>query len=193
MIQPDILRISRVQSNDVTRLRQISTSTFLETFGDSNTAEDMEQYLAEHLSEARLLQELETAGSEFYFAWLDGEIVGYLKLNEGAAQTEQHIPDALEIERIYVAAAFQGKRTGSALIHLAADIARKKQHHVIWLGVWEHNQKAIPFYEQFGFRAFDRHTFRLGNDEQTDIMMKVTLDEVFAGLSGKVPDYRHAV
>jgi len=45
----------------------------------------------------------------------------------------------------------------------------------IWLGVWEKNQKAIDFYEKNGFVPFDKHIFVLGDDKQTDIMMKMEL------------------
>ncbi|MEY3918157.1 MAG: Protease synthase and sporulation negative regulatory protein 1, partial [Bacteroidota bacterium] len=45
----------------------------------------------------------------------------------------------------------------------------------IWLGVWEHNPRAIRFYEKQGFVKFDQHIFQLGDDEQTDILMKLSL------------------
>jgi ribosomal protein S18 acetylase RimI-like enzyme len=51
-------------------------------------------------------------------------------------------------------------------------IARKKNVNYVWLGVWELNQKAISFYTKNGFVAFSAHSFWLGDDEQTDIMMK---------------------
>jgi ribosomal protein S18 acetylase RimI-like enzyme len=41
--------------------------------------------------------------------------------------------------------------------------------------VWEENPRAISFYKKNGFVEFDKHIFRLGNDEQTDIMMKLPL------------------
>jgi len=37
--------------------------------------------------------------------------------------------------------------------------------------------RAIGFYKKNGFSEFDKHIFRLGNDEQTDIMMKLKLNE----------------
>jgi ribosomal protein S18 acetylase RimI-like enzyme len=45
----------------------------------------------------------------------------------------------------------------------------------IWLGVWEENQKAIRFYKKNGFVEFGKHIFRLGDDDQTDIMMKLDI------------------
>ena len=37
------------------------------------------------------------------------------------------------------------------------------------------NPRAINFYKKNGFVEFDKHIFKLGNDEQTDIMMKLKL------------------
>ena len=53
--------------------------------------------------------------------------------------------------------------------------AREKQAHYVWLGVWEKNERAIAFYRKNGFVAFDTHIFKLGDDEQTDILMKLPL------------------
>jgi len=41
--------------------------------------------------------------------------------------------------------------------------------------VWEHNPKAIVFYQQIGFEHFGHHSFVLGNDVQTDCLMKLKL------------------
>ena len=45
----------------------------------------------------------------------------------------------------------------------------------VWLGVWEQNPRAIRFYEKNGFVPFDTHVFILGEDKQTDILMKKIL------------------
>ena len=51
-------------------------------------------------------------------------------------------------------------------------LAKDKQVDYVWLGVWEKNPRAIRFYQKNGFVEFDQHIFKLGSDEQTDIMMK---------------------
>ena len=79
---------------------------------------------------------------------------------------------ALEIERIYVLGEHHGKHIGKQLLHFAIDIAVDKQFNYIWLGVWEHNNKAIGFYERNGFAVFSSHEFLLGDDRQTDLLMK---------------------
>ena len=55
-------------------------------------------------------------------------------------------------------------------------IARQKNADYVWLGVWEENPRAINFYKKNGFVEFNKHVFKLGNDEQTDIMMKLKLN-----------------
>jgi len=128
--------------------------------------------MAKKFSNETLLAELSNRGSEFYFAQLGNRVIGYLKINSEQAQTELQHEHALEIERIYVLQEFQGRKAGQFLYEKALDIARLKTVRFIWLGVWEENHRAISFYQKNGFVAFDKHIFRLGDDEQTDILMK---------------------
>ena len=52
------------------------------------------------------------------------------------------------------------------------EVARAKDKEWIWLGVWEHNLRAIAFYQKMGFEIFDRHIFLLGQDVQYDWWMR---------------------
>ncbi len=170
---PSNVHIRAVKQDETASLRTISSNTFLETFAGSNTAEDINAYVAENMSEAKLEQEMATEGSAFYFILVDDLIAGYLKVNTGAAQTEPQPETYLEVERIYLAQQYQGLQLGRKLMDKALELAVAQEKTFVWLGVWEHNLKAIQFYQKFGFEIFDRHIFRLGSDEQTDVLMKV--------------------
>jgi diamine N-acetyltransferase len=169
------LEIKKVSHEDLAMLQEIGRCTFYETFADSNSEENMTNYLAEGFSLEKLRSELNDENTGFYFGILGQEIVAYLKLNFGLAQTELQANNTLEIERIYVLNAFQGKKIGQMLYEKAMQIAKKANAEYIWLGVWEQNPKAIQFYKKNGFVEFDKHIFRLGDDLQTDIMMKLKL------------------
>lgn len=169
------ITITQATIDDVEQLQQIGKQTFYETFSDSNTEEDMAEYLNEKFSMTTLSTELNEKNAKFYFAQIENEVVGYLKLNSGQSQTELKDDKALEIERIYVLKEFHGKKVGQVLYDKAIEIAKKKNADFVWLGVWEENPRAIRFYEKNGFVAFDKHIFKLGSDEQTDIMMKLKL------------------
>ncbi|MCT4234948.1 GNAT family N-acetyltransferase [Elizabethkingia anophelis] len=167
--------IRKVNTDDLIALQQIGRKTFEETFSESNSKENMEKYLREGFSEEKLLDELADENSEFYFA-IDGvDIIGYLKINFGNAQTELKDNKGLEIERIYVLSTYHGKKVGQLLYDHAIEIATKSLAKYVWLGVWEENPRAINFYKKNGFVEFDKHIFVLGDDEQTDIMMKKEL------------------
>ncbi|MBL7726147.1 MAG: GNAT family N-acetyltransferase [Dinghuibacter sp.] len=169
------LNIIPVTPNEVHRLQQISRQTFSETFSASNSDSNMNQFLEEAYATGKLLSELNNPNSRFYFAMHGNRELGYLKLNFGAAQTELKDGQAVEIERIYVLHEFLGKKVGQALYEHAVQQARQANARYIWLGVWEENPRAISFYKKNGFVEFDKHIFRLGTEEQTDIMMKLEL------------------
>ena len=135
----------------------------------------MLNYLEEGFSIDKLRKELNDINSEFYFAKRNDDIIGYLKLNFGQSQTELKEDNALEIERIYVLKDFQGKGIGQLLYNKAKLIASEKNVNYIWLGVQEKNMSAINFYLKNGFVEFDKHVFKLGKDEQIDLMMKLEL------------------
>ena len=137
----------------------------------------MQKYLEEGFTVDKLTSELTNPNSEFYFALFDNKVIGYLKINFGQAQTELKDQNALEIERIYVLKEFHGKKVGQILYDKAFDIAKQTSANYLWLGVWEENPRAINFYKKNGFVEFDKHIFKLGTDEQTDIMMKLQLDK----------------
>jgi len=169
------INIQKVPLDDVDKLQSLSKQTFFETFSSGNTEENIQKYLDEAFSVNRLTDELNDNNAAFYFAILEDQVIGYLKLNFGPSQTELQNDKAVEIERIYVLQAFQGKSVGQALFGKAIEIAREKGADYVWLGVWEENLKAINFYKKNGFVVFDKHLFKLGNDEQTDLMMKLEL------------------
>lgn len=170
------ITIRKVTLDDIDQLQKISRQTFYETFSAANTEENMRNYLEEGFSSQKLIAGLNDNNSEFYFAILDNKVIGYLKLNFGQSQTELQDDKALEIERIYVSKEFQGKKVGQILYDKAIQIAKQNKADYVWLGVWEENPRAIAFYKKNGFVEFDKHIFKLGDDEQTDIMMKLKLD-----------------
>lgn len=171
------MKIRKASVHDVEVLQQIGKQTFIETFSDFNTHENMSTYLNVAFSTEKILDELRNIYSEFYFAISGESIVGYLKINLENSQTEKKLDNSLEIERIYVLKSFHRKEVGQNLLNKAIEIAKDKSLRYVWLGVWEQNLKAIRFYEKNGFKAFDKHIFRLGNDEQIDLMMMLELQE----------------
>ncbi len=171
------IEICRIGLADIEQLQLIGKQTFTETFAEGNTEENLQKYLEEGFTIEKLSSELSNQNSEFYFAKLDNKVIGYLKVNFGQAQTELSDRNTLEIERIYVLKQYHGKKAGQILYEKALDIANNSNAEYLWLGVWEVNPRAISFYKKNGFVEFDKHIFKLGEDEQTDLMMKLELSK----------------
>jgi diamine N-acetyltransferase len=169
------IRIRQALLPDIETLRSLAITTFTEAFAVSNTAEDMANYLSDNFNAQKIAAELANPDSQFFIAWENDVPVGYLKVNTGKAQTELGEETGLEIERIYVTQAYHGKQVGQLLCDKALELSALWNKSYVWLGVWEENPRAIRFYEKNGFVAFDTHIFKMGDDAQTDILMKKML------------------
>ncbi|MBP1045735.1 GNAT family N-acetyltransferase [Enterococcus sp. BWM-S5] len=169
--------IKKGTSADIKMLQEISIETYTDTFGAQNTAENMAAYLNSAFTLEGLAEEMGNEGTSFYFIYFDEQLAGYLKLNVGDAQTESVAESALEVERIYILPSFKRKGLGNQLIETAIEKAKAQNKKNIWLGVWEENEPALNFYEKMGFVQFSKHSFFMGDDEQTDLIMVKSLGE----------------
>jgi len=169
------LTIQRATEADLEELQSISMRTFCQAFEKFNTTEDMELYLTKCLSIEQLHAEMNMPGSEFYLGRMGDETVAYLKLNHHNSKHDEMDPKGLEIERIYVEETYLGKGIGPELFSFVLELAEQENATHLWLGVWEHNPRAIRFYEKLGFEPFGTQQFILGKDIQTDILMRLSL------------------
>jgi diamine N-acetyltransferase len=172
---PAGFHISAARAEDADRLMRVTIKTFSETFEHLNDPEDFRKYVDDHFNLTRIAKDLADKDVFCFLARVHENVAGYLKLNAPGSQTEEVKGDSLEIERIYVLKKFHGLGIGNALLNTAIQQAKEMKKDFLWLGVWEKNEKAISFYERKGFRKFDTHIFRLGNDDQTDYLYKLKI------------------
>ncbi len=165
----------KVEMEDLETLQAISIETFRHTFEKDNSEENMQSYLEKACTKEQLEKELKTPGSGFFYLHVNDELAGYLKVNEGEAQTEHIDDNGLEIERIYIRTGYKRQGLGTLLLNKAVDIAKRNVRSSVWLGVWEHNQPALTFYKKMGFEQVGAHSFFMGDDEQTDFIMRKKL------------------
>ena len=168
------VRIRRGSVADAEQLSELGTRTFHDTFEAQNTSEDMESYLARSFSLPRMRAELADPDNTFLMAFTestDGP-VGYAGLCSGPPAAAVKGPRPVEIRRIYVLREAQGQGVGAALLRACLEEAAAKGHETLWLGVWERNTSAIAFYRRWGFEEVGSHGFRLGSDDQTDLVME---------------------
>ncbi|MGM0840303.1 MAG: GNAT family N-acetyltransferase [Bacillota bacterium] len=169
------ITIKKCTPEDSRKLQEISYDTFNETFKHQNSPENMKSYLEKAFNLKQVESQLSHRSSHFFFVYVHHEVAGYLKVNTNDAQTEEMGDESLEIERIYIKSNFQKHGLGKYLLNKAMEVAM--EHHIkkVWLGVWEENENAIAFYKKMGFVQTGAHSFYMGDEEQTDLIMTKTL------------------
>lgn len=173
MEQPLNIRLATVQ--DASLIADISRSTFYDTFAHQNTPENMQKFMNEQFTHEALMKEVAEPSSIFIIAEAGEAVLGYARLRESVAPPALGELPSIEIARIYALQSAIGKGVGNALMKRCIEIAYEMGKRIVWLGVWEKNPRAIRFYEKWGFHKFDEHEFVLGNDVQTDWLMKKML------------------
>lgn len=173
-----MLTIRKAVPADAELIADMSRQTFYETFAAQNSRENMDQFMREQFGREKLIAEVTEPGNIFLLAFDGEEAVGYARLRENQNPPELGEVPAMEIARIYAASHTIGKGVGKALMQRCIELALEGKKKIIWLGVWEHNRRAIDFYTKGGFEKFGTHIFLLGNDPQTDWLMKKELTQV---------------
>jgi ribosomal protein S18 acetylase RimI-like enzyme len=165
-----ILRLATLA--DAPRLRELGEITFRDTYTVYNTPENMEKHVAKNFSLHQVETELRDSNNQYIVCENEQGLVAFVKLVKNHSTDGLTEENVVEIERIYVLKTFHGQQLGRKLIDFCTEWAKAQGFEVIWLGVWEHNQNALKFYEKMGYLRFGEHTFVLGDEVQTDYVMK---------------------
>lgn len=171
-----MIHIRVASEKDLSLLVSLGKDTFLAAFAKDNTKDNMDAYISTAFSSERINEELNDTSSRFFLAYDQQTPVGYAKVRESEEVKDTFDEPAIELERIYIVAGYQGKKIGALLLQTCLNHAKEKNFKWLWLGVWEHNIKALDFYKRWGFEKFGEHPFRLGTDMQTDWLMKKRIE-----------------
>ncbi len=170
-----IVSIRPAETTDVLQLQQFSIITFTDTYVAYNTPENMRLYIENYFNYSQVLSELSDAAMQYFLAFADDELAGYIKIRTVDEPAELVGAKHIEIERIYVLGKYKGMQIGKKLINHACETAKQQGFEIIWLGVWEENKIALAFYTKQGFAIFGEHNFVLGTEPQRDWLMKKEL------------------
>ena len=172
----NLITIRNASVDDIDLLTYIGRKAFEESFSKYNTQENMANYLTNAFKATKQKEEFTQPGSLFLIAEENGTAVGYARLLAGTGgETCLKGTNPIELVRIYLLNDWIGKGYGSQLMDSCLEAARKRSHDSVWLGVWEKNDRAIQFYEKWGFNIVGSHLFHLGSDPQTDHIMEKLL------------------
>ena len=101
--------------------------------------------------------------------------IGYLVLAPASLPVPDPRDHDLEVKRIYLLDQFRGKGIGKQLMIAAEAHARNEGATRLMLGVYSRNDRAVAFYEQFGFRRIGTRRFRVGAHDYDDFVLAMDL------------------
>lgn len=160
---------------DAHALSDLASRAFRETFEANYSPEDLQAFLAAAYAVPKIAQELADASYSCFVAEREGAMAGYALLHDGAAEGCVHGPAPIELERIYVLRSALGAGLGQALLDRCETKALELGKRTMWLGVWEHNDRAQAFYRRNGFAEVGDHRFRVGSVEDRDLIFEKRL------------------
>lgn len=167
--------LRRAVPGDAPSLAVLAERTFRDTFGARNSPENVDFHCVKHFSPDIQAREISDRGLVTMLAVENGGFVGFSQLMLAKPQAHVAGERPAELNRLYVIAEQQGKGVAQALMEQAIADATAAGADCLWLGVWEHNPKAMAFYRKFGFEIVGAHPFMLGHERQHDLVMSLKL------------------
>jgi GNAT superfamily N-acetyltransferase len=165
-------QLRKATLSDLPALLTLAQTSFVQAFTAGNTPENVAAYMGLAFTEEQFGQELQEPASTFILASWEGRLVGYTKLNLAPAQSDLNEAASVEVARLYVLEEVLGMGVGQRLFDAAVAFGREQGKVSLWLGVWEHNARAIRFYEKNGLIQFSSHPFPFGDEVQHDWLMR---------------------
>ncbi|MEO5930415.1 MAG: GNAT family N-acetyltransferase [Candidatus Kapaibacterium sp.] len=167
--------IRAAREEDAPELSRVAQEIFHDTFGPSNSASDMELYCSEEFTPEVLAGVITDPDTRVLLATHDENIVAYAQLRH--SETPACVPGgpAIEMKRFYVLKKWHGLGLAGKLLNAVNRKALAEGAKWLWLNVWEHNLRAIRFYEKCGFNTVGECPYVLGTDLQRDYIMAAPL------------------
>ena len=174
MVESAAVVIRRAGSGDAAAVAGVGARTFREAFASSNTPEDMAAYLAGAFGPVQQRAEIESPHVRTFI--VEAEVpIAFAQVRTGPAPSCVTTEVPVELWRFYIDRQWHGQGIAQRLMAAVLTEAAALGARSIWLGVWEHNERAKAFYRKLGFTPVGAHDFLLGSDLQTDTLMSLTL------------------
>lgn len=172
--------VRRASVDDAALLARIAAATFPLACPPHTRAEDIAEFIATVLSEARFAEYLDDPQRALFLSVTDGEPSGYTMLmvadpsdaDVAAAVTTR--PTA-ELSKVYVLPEFHGGGIAATLVETTVAEARERGAHSVWLGVNQENVRANRFYEKAGFARVGTKRFLVGDRYEDDFVRALEL------------------
>ncbi len=167
------MKIIHAQPEDAEKLALLASETFWDAYRTSSKLETtyIRAYMSRAFTVTQIKAEFRDPNARFLIGQNNGKNAGYAKLIFGSATETIKCDKPMEISRIYLAKSYWGRGLGKQLLDECIREATANKCDVVWLGVWQHNERAINFYKKHGFEITGEAEFDLASSLQKDHVM----------------------
>jgi diamine N-acetyltransferase len=169
------ITVRRATPEDANLLTSLATVSFYEAYFEQDDSHDLADYLVENFSTSVISTDLSVAKSIYLIAFRGGKAVGYAKLRDGEVHESVTNRNAIELQRCYLIERVWGTGIGDVLLDRCFSEARTMGKEVLWLGVWEENERGLSFYRKHGFERVGTLTFPYGDSVGINAVMEIRL------------------
>jgi ribosomal protein S18 acetylase RimI-like enzyme len=164
------------EAGDSALLAEFGRQTFVDAFAGQIEHGNLTAFADKRFGERQQAAELEQPGTVFFVACCDEQTAGYAKLSESTLPSCITDAGAIELERLYLDAKWQGRGIAKALLYACLAEARDRARRGIWLDVWDQNVRAQEFYRRHTFDLVGERPYVVGNETQRHLLMYRELD-----------------
>lgn len=166
------VRIRLASAADAAVLAELAARLFRQTYEQAVPSSDLDAFLAASFSPPQVRAELTDPETRTLLVEHEGQAIGYAQLRHRPLTAEAPLPvGEAELARLYLDRPWHGRGVADLVLARVADLATELGAGSIWLGVWEHNGRAVAFYEKHGFRQVGTKEFRLAGELHHDRVM----------------------
>jgi ribosomal protein S18 acetylase RimI-like enzyme len=161
---------------DATALAELGARTFRSAYASDMPSAPLEAFVAASFSAALQRAELADPDVRVAIAERGGVPIGYVHAGTGPAPVGVTGDRPIGVARLYLDPAAQGLGVGRALFDWVLGQAADVRADVVWLTVWERNQRAIEIYRHWGFVEVGEVPFAVADEVHRDLVMARPLD-----------------
>jgi len=172
--------IRRAATDDLDALQALAAETFPLATTPGTDPADIAAFIEAHLSPAAFAGYLGDPDRILLVEDVDGELVGYTMVvvappydDDVRTAIDERFGDAraAELSKCYVRATAHGSGLAQRLVAETLAAVAERGVDVLWLGVNQHNPRAVAFYGKCGFERIGMKTFRVGERHELDFVL----------------------
>lgn len=172
---PDTFTVRRAQASDAQALAQLARQTFIDTYSDLNDPEDIRLHCEKNFGIAQQSAEIINPDYAVILIWQQQELIAFAQVVKKPPPDSIEMPvqahDAIALFRYYVKKEWHGKGVAQILMQAAEQTAREFDATHLWLGMWEHNARALAFYQKVGFQHVGWVDYHFGTKVERDYLL----------------------